>query len=104
MSLDPFHLDQTSYAQEIRVQQRDRKFADVLLASLHPLLSTPNVAQAYAYLQEIQEHLLRERNPGSTPQEDAYFEFKEGMVLRQEVVVKIVLDYVRGCRTLIPES
>ncbi len=96
MTADPFDLDQTDFSDVMRDIQKDPLFLEGdHLEPEHPLLRDQGVVAVCTHLQETKDQLLKARKPEGGMGDDAYFRFEEGLYLRPEVVVRVILDYVK---------
>ena len=94
---DPYDLDDSDFVRtllEIDRAMRDDE-DDIPEEPPHPLASVPHVSALCAHLQTRKRALFQARKPNGGMGEDAYFVFNEGLMLRPEVVAKMVIDYVK---------
>jgi hypothetical protein len=56
----------------------------------------PDVIAAMQYVNGIQEQLWKKNHPNGRMNDDEYFVFNEGLILRPEVIVALVLRHAAG--------
>jgi len=95
MIIDPYNLDQTEFGKVLQ-QINATLIGDDLPDDIeHPLRNDINIATLCDHLNEIEDELFRGRKPEGGICDDTYFEFDEGLVLRTEIIVKIIIDYIK---------
>lgn len=101
MHADPFNLDGTEYSKVLK-QNYERTSdleseKDFLEEPEHPLRSDRAIAGLCDHLDDQRQQLGKARGVSEiSADDDPYFEFEGGAVLRPEVVVKIAVDYLRA--------
>jgi hypothetical protein len=95
MSADPYHLDETEFGKVLQ-QINATPIGDDLPDEIeHPLRNDIRVATLCDHVQEMEYELFRDRKPEGGMSSDTYFEFEEGLILRTEIIVKIIIDYIK---------
>lgn len=105
MKSDPYNIDQSQFAQVLRDMQEVpvNEDLDDLDEPPHPLGENPHVTALCDYIRSTHNELFELRKPGGGMGEDAYFRFNEGLELRPEVLVTIMIDYIKQHPEIISE-
>ena len=95
INADPYNLDNTEFAKVVKQINVTPVGDDAPDEPEHPLRSDKAVVGLCDYLHQKTNELFEARKPDGGMSHDAYFQFNEGLMLRPEVVAKIMLDYIK---------
>ena len=70
-------------------------YADEPVHEDHPALKDNLIRAAWKYCEDTEDMLLTKTHPNGTMHEDAYFRWNEGIELRPQAVVGLIIQFLR---------